>query len=201
MIKNNMEEFKKIVAQNITLLRTQAGMTQAQLGEKLAYSDKSISKWERGAALPDAYVLKEMSRLFGVSVDYLLSEHTDDEKISFPPTEEKPKVNHGLITIVTVLGIITMVLLVFVILWLALDKPLASVFVYSIPAIMVAWLVFNSMWGNPRVNLIPVSGIVWGILASVYVTFWRHNWWQLFLVGIPAELVIVLSFMGFSKKK
>jgi len=197
-----MEEFKRTVAKNIISLRTQAGLTQAQLGDKISYTDKSISKWERGAALPDAYVLKQLGELFHVSVDYLLTEHQKEEN---PPElqvpDEKPQINHGLITIVTALGILTMVLLIFVILWIALDRPLTSVFVYSIPAIMIAWLVFNSLWGNPRVNLIPVSGIVWGILTSIYVTFWNHNWWQLFLVGIPAEILIVLSFMGFIKKK
>ena len=47
-------------------------MTQAELGQRLNYSDKSISKWERGEAIPDAFVLTQMAELFGVTVDYLL---------------------------------------------------------------------------------------------------------------------------------
>ena len=66
-----MEDLKKIVAKNITALRVSAGMTQSDLGEQLLYSDKSISKWERGDALPDVIVLKKMSTIFGVTVDYL----------------------------------------------------------------------------------------------------------------------------------
>ncbi|MBQ9515630.1 MAG: helix-turn-helix transcriptional regulator, partial [Ruminococcus sp.] len=53
-----MDDFKKIVAENIIKLRTSLGMTQAQLGEELSYSDKSVSKWERGESIPDVYVLK-----------------------------------------------------------------------------------------------------------------------------------------------
>ena len=72
--------FKSVVAQNIYYLRTQNHMTQFELGEKLNYSDKAISKWERGDSIPDAYVLKKMSELFGVTVDYILSEHTEQER-------------------------------------------------------------------------------------------------------------------------
>ena len=70
-----MDELKLIFASNLIRLRTAAGMTQAELGEQLNYSDKSISKWERGEAIPDAAVLKRMSEIFGVTVDYLLDEH------------------------------------------------------------------------------------------------------------------------------
>ena len=70
-----MDELKLIFASNLIRLRTAAGMTQAELGEQLNYSDKSISKWERGEAIPDAAVLKRMSEIFGVTVDYLLNEH------------------------------------------------------------------------------------------------------------------------------
>ena len=61
-------------------------MTQDELGEKLNYSDKAISKWERGDGIPDAFVLKKMSELFGVTVDYILSEHTEQERKLEPPS-------------------------------------------------------------------------------------------------------------------
>ena len=70
-----LSELKLISASNIIRLRTEAGMTQAELGAKLNYSDKTISKWERGEAIPDAYVLTQLAAMFGVTVDYLLSSH------------------------------------------------------------------------------------------------------------------------------
>ena len=72
-----MVDLKLVIASNIIRLRTEAGMTQSELGAKLNYSDKSISKWERAESLPDANVLKQMSEIFGVSMDYLFS--TNDE--------------------------------------------------------------------------------------------------------------------------
>ena len=70
-----MVDLKLIVASNIIKLRTDAKMTQSELGEKLNYSDKSVSKWERAESLPDANVLKQLSEIFGVTVDFLLNTH------------------------------------------------------------------------------------------------------------------------------
>ena len=61
-----MEDIKSIVAENIASLRQAHGMTQLELAEKLNYSDKTISKWERAESSPDISVLAEMAALFGV---------------------------------------------------------------------------------------------------------------------------------------
>ena len=72
-----MDELKLVVASNLIKLRQAAGMTQAELGEKLNYSDKTVSKWERGESIPDAYVLTRLAELYGLTVDDLL--HNDDQ--------------------------------------------------------------------------------------------------------------------------
>jgi transcriptional regulator with XRE-family HTH domain len=69
-----MEDYKRIIANNITELRKAVPLTQAELAEKLNYSDKAVSKWERGESIPDVIVLKQIAELFGVTVDYLLED-------------------------------------------------------------------------------------------------------------------------------
>ena len=77
-----MDDLKRIIAKNITDLRKAADMTQAQLAEKLNYSDKAVSKWERGDAIPNIVTLKEVADLFAVTVDYLITEeHTAEREI------------------------------------------------------------------------------------------------------------------------
>ena len=73
-----MEDVKAILAKKMTALRTKSGMTQAELGAKLNYTDKSVSKWEHGDATPPIDVLKEIAGVFGVTVDYLISESEDE---------------------------------------------------------------------------------------------------------------------------
>ena len=109
-----MDELKLIFASNLIRLRTAAGMTQAELGEQLNYSDKSISKWERGEAIPDAVVLKRMSEIFGVTVDYLLNEH-DAWQPEPDPAGVRDR-SHASIIQVALTGIVTLAVLVFVVL-------------------------------------------------------------------------------------
>ena len=190
-----MDNFKKIVADNIIKLRTSKGMTQAELGEMLSYSDKSISKWERADALPDAYVLKKIADVFDVTVDYLLNEHSPDEKI----VVEKPRTySRTVISVITVIGIWTLALFAFVITWLC-SMPTPLIFAYTVPVSLIVLLVLNSVWGIGKLNMFIISGIVWGLITCVYLTFYQSNWWQLFIIGFPAQIIIILSF--FIKKK
>ena len=66
------EKLKENFSHNLACYRRRAGLTQLELAEKLNYSDKSVSKWERGESLPDIAVLKEIADLFGVTLDYLV---------------------------------------------------------------------------------------------------------------------------------
>ncbi len=55
-------------------LRTAAGLTQAELGERLGYSEKAVSKWERGLSVPTAEVLLAITKLFHITLDGLFRE-------------------------------------------------------------------------------------------------------------------------------
>ncbi len=66
------ESMRKTIAGNISRYRKQLGMTQLDLSEKINYSDKSISKWERGDGIPDVPTMVQLAEIFGVSVDDLI---------------------------------------------------------------------------------------------------------------------------------
>ena len=185
-----MEDLKFITAANIISLRTKAGMTQAQLAELLNYSDKGVSKWERAEAVPDAYVLKHMSEIFGVSVDYLLSSHNDWEPIS---QKQKRRYRSEIIVLISMAGIWTLAFFIFIIGWI-LGHMLWLVFIYAVPISLITLLVFNSVWENGKRNYYIVSTLVASIFVMVYLTLLRWNPWQLLLLIIPAELIVFLAF-------
>ncbi len=60
---------EQVVAENLTKLRKQSGLTQKNLADKINYSDKVISKWERGESLPDVLVLSELANIYDVKLD------------------------------------------------------------------------------------------------------------------------------------
>jgi len=187
-----MDDLKVITASNIINLRTAKGMTQAELGELLNYSDKSVSKWERAEAVPDAYVLKKMCGLFGVTVDYILNSHDSWEK-----PESFKKAERGfrskVITAVAIAGIWTLAFLIYIIGWL-LESNWWLLFIYALPVSLITLLVLNSVWESGKNNRHIIYALVASIFLTIYLTFISYNPWQILLLLIPAELIVFLSF-------
>ena len=63
-----------ILADKIVTLRKRAGWSQEELAAQLGVSRQSVSKWEGAQSVPDMQKVVQMSRLFGVTTDYLLKE-------------------------------------------------------------------------------------------------------------------------------
>lgn len=187
-----MDDLKVITASNIINLRTAKGMTQAELGELLSYSDKSVSKWERAEAVPDAYVLKKMSEIFGVTVDYILNSHDSWEK-----PESFKKAERGfrskVITAVAIAGIWTLAFLIYIIGWL-LESNWWLLFIYALPVSLITLLVLNSVWESGKNNRHIIHALVASVFLTIYLTFISYNPWQILLLLIPAELIVFLSF-------
>lgn len=187
--------FKLIVAQNIFYLRTQNQMTQLELAKELNYSDKAISKWERGDGIPDAYVLKKMSELFDVTVDYILTEHNEQERKIDTKPAKKAK---AMLANVIMISIATVALLVFVILAIATKVYHWQIFIYVVPAIIIVGIVFSFILKNKIIGIVSISALIWSILLVIYFALWdlrdSYATWMILLVGIPAQLIVLLSF-------
>jgi len=184
-----MDDLKDIVSKNIIYLRTNNKMTQLELGEALSYSDKAVSKWERGEAVPDAYVLKKLSALFNVSVDYLLSEH-DEKEIK---TTGPHRFDRRIISLISFLGTWTLALILFALLWFY-GSLQWMVFVYTLPVSLIVMIVLTSIWGKSKSNAYYISLLVWSILAAIYLSFMIYNLWLLFIIGVPAQIIILLVY-------
>lgn len=200
-----MYEFKKTVAKNIATLRTNSKLTQAELAEKLGYSDKSISKWERAEALPDVYVLKSIADIFDVSVDYIITPHQASERVS--TRKETAMKNHSLITLISIMGLFLLSTVAFTAVWITTGKALWLIYVDTVPVAFIVLLVFNSLWFKKHNNLYIISLLIWSLLSAFYLSLLTTgigNYWLVFIIGIPAQIVTVLCFgikVGVSKKR
>ena len=76
-LPNNKEDSKMNLGEKIKECRKQAGFTQEQLAERLNVSRQAITKWETDAGLPDTENLKELSRIFEISINYLLDNNNE----------------------------------------------------------------------------------------------------------------------------
>ena len=205
----NDEKLRYQLGANIASYRKSRGMTQAGLAEKLNYSDKAVSKWERGESMPDVLVLVQLAELFDVMVNDLLvdpnelPESTSKVEKAMERAVEKTlkrKADKGIILGLSSILVWFVALLAFVVLSSA-DVPKSWIaFIYAVPVDCIVLLSLRSAWHDFRWNRALVSGIVWGTLLSVYLSllvFFNLNIWKLFLLGIPGQAAILLWFRMF----
>ncbi len=199
-----MKDIKSIAAKNISELRQLNNMTQLELAEKINYSDKAISKWERAESSPDIAVLVEIAEVFGVTVDYLVKEE-HAEKVAVESKRQEPKYNRKPIAYISESGAWIVAIVAFIITTLILREITFQFlyFVYALPVVLIVKLVFNSIWFNPRHNYYIISVLMWSILAAIQITFLHFgtNVALIYLLGVAGQIVIVLcSFIRKPKK-
>lgn len=199
-----MSDAKITIAKNITSLRQAHGMTQIDLANELHYSDKAVSKWERGESVPEINTLVAIAELFGVSLDYLIAgkepvivSNESDDAANVKSPAKRHFTNKVVITSLSILLVWLIATLVYVVIdTVAKMHSLRhlSCFAYAVPASLIVWLVFNSIWFKRRRNYLIISLLVWALIAAIYLTFilLNINIPQLFLIGIPAQLIIVV---------
>lgn len=191
-----MKDIKNTVAKNICELRMMNNMTQLELAEKLNYSDKTISKWERAESTPDISVLIEIAELFGVTLDYLVAEeHTVEE----PAVEkaQKERFNRRAVAYVAECGAWIVALLAFIFTTLITGQMTFQFlyFVYALPVVFIVKLVLNSLWFNTRHNYYIISLLMWSVLVVIHVTFlyFGTNVALIYLAGVAGQIAIVIS--------
>lgn len=203
------EKLKKQIGANIAAYRKRSGLTQVELAEKLNYSDKAVSKWERGESAPDVQTLVQLAELYDITVNDLLvdpdalPEETGAVQRAMEKAVEKTlkrKADKRIILMLSSLLVWFVALLIFVVLS-SLDIPKSWVaFFYAIPADAIVLLSLRSAWKDFRWNQALISLIVWGCLFSFYVSvliFADLNLWKVFLLGIPGQAAIFLWFRMF----
>lgn len=187
-----MSDLKENIASNIIKLRKEKNLTQAEFAKKLNYSDKAISKWERAESIPDIIVLKQISDIFGITVDYLLNDHSKSENLIIVNNKKHSKINKISLTLLSTCPIWAIATIIFTFILIFMNKFIWYVFYISFPLTILIFIIFNSIWGNRRNNYVIISCFIWSIILCIYLCLIEFNLWQLFILGIPAQIAIIL---------
>ncbi|MBQ8834412.1 MAG: helix-turn-helix transcriptional regulator [Oscillospiraceae bacterium] len=208
------EKIKHRIGSNIAAYRKRAGLTQAGLAEQLNYSDKAISKWERGESIPDVLTMMQLASQFDITVNELVADpnelpagpSTKLEKAMTQVSEKalKRKADKNIILWLSSTLVWFVALLVFVIIS-SFDLPYSWMsFFLAVPVNAIVLLSLRSAWHDFRWNRALISIIMWGFLICIHmslVVFLNFNMWKLFLLGIPGEFAIFLWFRLFRPVK
>ena len=196
----NEANLKQIIAKNITFCRKRMGWTQLELAERLSYSDKSISKWERGEGLPDIVVLTTMAELFGVTVNDLLRK---DEPVVASVEEKKTVSTQTKITVLLLSMGLTYFIAAFCFFVCKVASPDMNkawyAFIAALPVCAVIAIVFSSLWWNWLIRCASISALVWSLALCVDVMLASQNAFLIYVVAAVFQVLIVLWYFLMAK--
>ncbi len=194
-----MGQINENIANNIIKLRKLNKLTQQDLAIKINYSDKAISKWERGDSVPDIEMLCKLSEIFNVDVNYLTKEHSDSE-IHNLDNNSNFFVRNLLILIMLCVSMFLLSTIVFTIATLKSTENAKIYwisFIFSVPVCSLFAHIYakkNNYW---LMKLIAVSTLLWSIITSLYclaIVLGYPSFWMLYIVGAPIQVAIGLFY-------
>lgn len=184
----------EIISENLIYYRKKAGLTQSQLAEKLNYSDKSVSKWERGESIPDVLVLAQLAELYGLSVNDFLSKKKKEMIGNFYFSKAMVYLlSSSLLWVVATIA--------FFIVRLTINSNQDYlVFIYTVPLNCILVIVFNDIFLKRYFNIYPSSILLWSLITALYLSFDFDLKYLLFIIGIPIQVLLGLTYLYFYRK-
>ena len=196
------EKLRRNLANNLIHYRKESNLTQLQLAEKLNYSDKAISKWERAESVPDIYILNTLAELYSCSVDDLLSERIKVKRSFYK--------NRFIISLMAV-ALVWLVAIIVYMVWKMVGEsmnltnvPYWITWLYALMISFIVAVIFSKIWGKRWHRFIFISGIIWSTGLVLFIHFLLLSLPVPWLVWCVCAAVEVLTFLWYSlirKKK
>lgn len=190
------EKLREYFARNLAYYRKALGLTQIELAEKLNYSDKSVSKWERGDGLPDLAVTVQIAEIFGLSVNDLVAEKPRRKLMTTRNKIIITLLSMGVAWLVaTVLFFLCEIIFPEVIVWWLF-------YIYAIPISAVVGIVFSCIWWKKIHIFAAISTLIWSVALCVMLTVSvAASVPKISLIFIVAAVVQILAVLWFLIKK
>ncbi len=192
-----MKELNEIVGTNLQELRKARHLTQQELAEQIGFSDKSISKWELGKAIPSVDILMDFASFFGVTVDYIITEQAPGEVQKSMNDSVKRKSNQIILIALAVCFIYATAGAIYITniingnslnLWIA--------FIWAIPINFFFCAAFNFHFWRRNISFyVFVSLFAWTLIMAFQIHFLFYvgeNLWYIYFLLIPIQIAIIL---------
>lgn len=194
-----MENIREVLTKNLVMLRKHFHLTQAELAEKLNFSDKAVSRWEKGEVVPDVETLNKISEIYEIPFEKLF-----DKDLSFEEAkqEKKPLWRRNKFIIVFLAEMLVWFLstAIYMTIRLTTGTSYWLIFIWAVVASSIVAMVFAWVWKKKAVKFISMSVLVWSFILGFYLQFLNNNLWLLFTLGIPLQIAILL-WAGIKRNK
>lgn len=190
------KSIRKIIAENLTELRKGRGLTQIQLADIFGYSDKSVSKWERGDTSPDIETLYNLAAYYGVTIDDLTHEGMAKTKID-SHAQKKGGINFWVIGILTCMAVLVVMINLYIFLLNSTGDNHWSLFTWCLPIWALIFFIYNIIWGQKKLRPLFGSILAWSFPLGLYLELGvstENGWslWTIILLGAPLMIIALL---------
>ena len=199
-MENDITNQQELLAKNLAYYRKASGLTQLELADKFNYSDKSVSKWERGEGFPDIFVLKSLADFYGITVDDFYQTEHKAVKVSQNKKRKQTYLKLLSIGINWLVTVLTFFLLSTLLGRFAPDAPFEPwlTFIYGTLTTGIILLVWEFIYHNRFLRMIATSIIIWTAALSLFLTFlvvMKVALPLLFVVAIPLEVLEIIWYL------
>src|SRR5690554_6705368 len=181
---NEQDKLINQVAENIAYYRKKMNLTQFELAEKLNYSDKSISKWERAEGIPTVVVLKEICDFFGIT----LNDITNAKKVKI---NYKMKKRVLIAYFYASIAFVVAVILYGIFNLIDINFAAWKLIIYAIPIASLVLFIFSIIWNQRIETYLYLSSFIWTLALSFYVSISIPNKYMIFIIAIPIHLFLL----------
>lgn len=185
-----MENVREVVTRNLLKLRKKNKLTQAELAEKLNYSDKAVSRWESGEVVPDVETLNKIAEVYQVELSALFDADLDTEnmvKLTKAQTANRVAIVCLGISIVWLIAVVA-----YIYIYTFNGFSAWQSFIYAVPATFLIGFIFNRKWGSTIGIYVFSSLFLWTGIAALYVALLKYDVWLVFILGIPIQAIVIL---------
>ncbi len=195
---DELNNLKRNIADNLIFYRKQKGLTQLDIAEKLNYSDKAVSKWERAEAIPDVYTLKQIADFYGITLDDLLSSDAKKREKIVKSSEQKSKITKLFVTLLSCGLVWCVAVLVYILPAIIAPEVTKSwlIFIYALAINFILLVVFSCLWANRIYRFFSITGLIWtvflAICLSVQIISGFSRIWLLMFVALALQIMLLL---------
>ena len=186
---------KEIISRNIVNLRKEKGLTQIELADALHYSNKAISKWEKGDSLPDAETLYEIAKFFNVSIEYLFTNH--DEVILNKEQANKIRKKEIIFytSLVTIVGLLvySFIALIFSIIPQLSKNNVITILLLDGAGVIAIILIIQICLKVKKYITLLLSLLIWNLTIGLNLLFWEYSINYIYVIAILLQIIVIIT--------
>ena len=186
-----MENLREIIATNIINLRKAKNWTQVKLARRINFSDKAVSRWEKGEVMPDIETIQRLSEVFDVPMTAIIEKQKKQQQ----ETKTKPTKQEVLSQIFLVCEIWTILSVAYAYLNISSGLNVWKIFLWGVPATVLLLYIVNLRHKHNVSSFVYGTIFIWTFTACLFIQMIHLHAWFFFILGIPIQGMLVVRYL------